>query len=241
MRWNQSAPCGERDLQGFRKFFRQYLRLFRQIPGANPVAHASSGAGLGNETPDFGSKISLRGVQVSSPRCCQVSLRDADALACLLLRGRPFFGCQLGHDNRRFWLIGAIVVGRRVRRTSRPRRATVCRRDRRRRRRNQDAEFWHGICRRIIGGWRRGYQFRPRLNRCVPSERRLSSHGAASSREKGGAAHHRQGNPRAGAEWNRGGTLRPGWFLRHAQAASGSSMRNVVPRPTSDVKSIEPL
>jgi hypothetical protein len=34
--------------------------------------------------------------------------------------------------------------------------------------------------------------------------------------------------------------LRPGWGF-HVQAASGSSIRNVVPRPTSDVKSIEPL
>jgi hypothetical protein len=29
--------------------------------------------------------------------------------------------------------------------------------------------------------------------------------------------------------------------IRHAHAASGNSIRNVVPRPTSDVKSIEPL
>lgn len=241
MRWNQSAPCGKHGLQGFCKFFRQYLRFFRQIPGANPVAHASGSAGLGNETPDFGSKIGLRGVQASSPRCCQISLRDPDALASLLLRGRPFFGRQLGHDNRRFWFIGGIAVGRRVRRASRPRRVSVCRRDHRRRRRNQDAEFWHGIRRRVIDGWRRRHQFRPRLNGRVPSERWLSSHGAASGREKGGRTYHHQGNPRAGAEWNREGTLRPGWFLRHAQAASGSSMRNVVPRPTSEVKSIEPL
>jgi hypothetical protein len=180
MRGNQSTPCRKHGLPGFRKFFRQYLRLFRQIPGANPVAHASGSAGLGNETPDFRNKISLRGVQGSSPRYCQISLRDADALAGLLLRGRPFFGRQFGHDNRRLWFIGGIAVGRRVRRTSRPRRAAVCRRDRRRRRRNHDAQFWRRIRRRFIDGWRRRYQFRPRLNRRVPSERRFSSHGATS-------------------------------------------------------------
>jgi hypothetical protein len=180
MRWNQSAPCRRHGLQGFHKFFRQYLRLFRQIPGANPVAGAGGSTGLGNETPDFGSKISLRCVQGSSPRCCQVSLRDADALAGLLLRGSPFFGRQFGHDNRRLWFIGGIAVGRRVRRTSRPRRAAVSRRDRRRRRRNHDAQFWRWIRRRFIDGWRRRHQFRPHLHRRVPSERRLSSHGAAS-------------------------------------------------------------
>ena len=167
MPWNQSAPRRKHGLQGFRKFFRQYLRLFRQIPGANPVAHAGGSAGLGNEAPDFRSKISLRGVQVSSSRCRQISLRDADALDSLLLRGRSFFGRQLGHDNRCFWFIGGIVVGRRIRRTSRSRRVAVRRRDRRRRRRNQDVEFWHGIRRRVIDGWRRRWQFRPHLNRRV--------------------------------------------------------------------------
>jgi hypothetical protein len=228
-------------LQRTHEFFRQYLGFFRQISGAYPVAHAGGIAGLGDETPDFGSKVCLCRIQASSPRRCQISLRDAKTLARLLLRRRRFFDCKFRHNHGRLGLARAIRVAGSILRYARPRRIAVGRRDRRRRRRNHEAEFRPGIRRRFLCSWRRRWQLWPHLHRRAPSERRLSSHGAAAHQKKSSGKQHNDSNPAAGARWCLMETLRPCRVFPHAQAASGSSMRNVVPRPTSEVKSIEPL
>jgi hypothetical protein len=70
-----------------------------------------------------------------------------------------------------------------------------------------------------------------------PRDAGLPPHAASAQQQTGTTSESKACIGKAGWQGGPG----PGAIFRHVQAARGSSIRNVVPRPTSEVKSIEPL
>jgi hypothetical protein len=111
----------------------------------------------------------------------------------------------------------------------------------RRRRGNIKLKLRRSLVRRAVCYREDSQRFWPHNRGGAPGKRSSfgldASLGASAQHHGGNAqdrkryAHARAG--RAGGDW--------GCYLLHNQAASGNSIRNVVPRPTSEVKSIEPL
>jgi hypothetical protein len=79
--------------------------------------------------------------------------------------------------------------------------------------------------------------YRPDLHGGRPRDTRPFPHAASAQHAESAPDKHNSPTKRT----RRQGIAGPRWNEWHLQAASGSSIRNVVPRPTSEVKSIEPL
>ena len=77
-------------LQRLCELFRKYLRLFRQVFRARPVAVFYRGSRFFQEGIHFGREIRLRCAELVALRARQVSLRNSDAFVHLLLGGCNF-------------------------------------------------------------------------------------------------------------------------------------------------------
>ncbi len=218
------------------EFFGQYLRLLGQASRAHPIPGLRCLPRVFEEASDFGGQISLRGVQAPSPHGLEIFLRDGDALLRSFFRKSSLFRRELRCNQRRFRFLN---VGRRRRRHADvwPRRPAPYR--------DQPGRFIRKIGpqvgKRVLGRPSRTFSlrrdFRSYLNGRGPGNRRPSSRTASAQRNRGATQKDKSPTDKSARRFSMG----PGRMCRHVQAARGSSIRNVVPRPTSDVKSIEPL
>ena len=79
-----------RQLQRLCELFRKYLRFFRQVFRARPVAVFYRGFRFFQEGIYFGREIRLRCTEMVALHAGQVSLRNGDAFVHLLLGGCNF-------------------------------------------------------------------------------------------------------------------------------------------------------
>jgi hypothetical protein len=190
------------------------------------------------KTLDLRSQVRLRGVQSLPPRRSQILLHDSHTLIRLQLGSGSFLCSKLGGNHRRFQLLGITTgIRGRWRIDAWPWWATLDG-DQRNGKRWQ---FELQIRNRIFGNTTRlsglHLNYRPDLHSRCPRDTRPFPHAASAQHARSAPDKHNSPTKRA----PRQGIVRPRWNEWHLQAASGNSIRNVVPRPTSDVKSIEPL
>lgn len=221
------------------QLFRQHFGLFGRVPRSGPISGLRSFPRLGDKTADFRRQVQLRSVKSLTSRRSDIFFRNAQTVSGLLLSRGGFFGREFRNNLQRFGLGGvACCTGWDCHSRSCRRRARLVQRTRGR----GYVQFhrWHQIVIFVDGRKRQRDQLRSRAGSRTPREfprlnlflLRTSVH---PNRTDAKRAHpsKEENSTTACTRWC--------GILAHGHAASGSSMRNVVPRPTSDVKSIEPL